>query len=158
MIDLSFYHNQLSELDCIRVLIEFVQVLSDSQKRAVYDQYGEEGLKGGVPPPGAAGGPGGGASFFSTGDGPTSFRFSTRNPDDIFQEFFGFSSPFGGMGGMGGGGGGGMRGSRFSSGLFGDDIFESFGGGGMGGGVGGGGATRKAPPIENRLPCTLEEL
>ncbi|KAF5732580.1 dnaJ subfamily B member 4-like [Tripterygium wilfordii] len=129
---------------------EAYDVLSDSQKRAVYDQYGEEGLKGGVPPPGASG-PGGGASYFSTGDGPTTFRFSTRNPDDIFAEFFGVSSPFGGMGG-----GGGMRGTRFSSGIFGDDIFESFGGGGGVGG--GGGASRKAPPIENRLPCTLEEL
>ncbi|XP_062099131.1 uncharacterized protein LOC133805042 isoform X2 [Humulus lupulus] len=47
------------------------QVLSDPQKRAIYDQYAEEGLKGQVPPPDAAGGfPGGGATFFQTGDGP----------------------------------------------------------------------------------------
>lgn len=114
----------------------------------MYDQYGEEGLKGQMPPP-DAGGPGG-ATYFSTGEGPTSFRFNPRSADDIFAEFFGFSSPFGGMGG-----GGGMRGSRFSSGIFGDDVFGSFGevGGSMGGGV-----PRKAPPIENRLPCSLEEL
>ena len=43
-----------------------------------------------------------GASYFSTGNGPTTF-----------------SGPLGGMGG--GGGGGGMRGSRFSSGIFCDD-------------------------------------
>ncbi|KAI9118625.1 hypothetical protein K1719_010957 [Acacia pycnantha] len=52
-----------------------------------------------VPPPDA-----GGTSFFHTRNGPTTFRFNPRNADDIFAEFFGSSSPFGGMGG-----GGGMR-------------------------------------------------
>lgn len=127
-----------------------MQVLSDSQKRAIYDQYGEEGLKGVPPQDAGAGGPGG-ATFFQTGDGPNVFRFNPRNANDIFSEFFGFSTPF--SGGMGGGGGGGMRGSRFSSSVFGDDIFSSFGEGRpMSSGP------RKAPPIERRLPCSLEEL
>lgn len=150
---------------------EAYEVLSDSQKRAVYDQYGEEGLKGQVPPPGAggAGGPGG-ATFFSTGsDGPTAFRFNPRNAEDIFAEFFGSSSPFGGMGGMGGmGGGHGMPsgGIRFSPSMFGgggDHAFtQTFGGHGGGDGYsgmfGGGGRPVKVAPIERKLPCSLEEL
>ncbi|KAJ4975239.1 hypothetical protein NE237_000345 [Protea cynaroides] len=34
------------------------------------------------------------------------FRFNPRSTDDIFSEFFGYSSPFRGMGDMGGCGGG----------------------------------------------------
>lgn len=59
------------------------EVLSDDQKRAIYDQFGEAGLKGAGGPGGAYGGPG--------------MDFS--NPFDLFESFFGGA----GMGGMGGG-------------------------------------------------------
>ncbi|OJJ41432.1 hypothetical protein ASPWEDRAFT_34988 [Aspergillus wentii DTO 134E9] len=157
------------------------EVLSDPEKRKVYDQFGLDYMMRGGPAPSPPGGGGGGA-------GPSPFEGGMPG---------GFS--FGGMPGGGGGGGartfhfstgpggGGGSGFRFSSA---DDIFRNFakGGGGMGmddddlfsmlgGGLGGGGGrgfrssrggpgfqqARRAPTpeptvMEKELPLTLEEL
>lgn len=81
-----------------------MQVLSNPQRRQVYDEDGEEGLKD-MPPAGGCSNP-------------------PRNAEDIFAEFFG-SSPFG---------------------------FRA------GGSDGNSSMPKKPPPVESKLPCTLEEL
>lgn len=64
---------------------EAFEVLSDKDKRAVFDQFGEEGLKGGGgPPPGASGFssggfPGGSFGGFPGGGG-TTFTFTSGGP------------------------------------------------------------------------------
>ena len=60
---------------------EAYDVLSHAARRAIYDQYGERGLKEGVPAPNGGGMTGG------------KYRFG-NNALEIFAQFFGTSSPF----------------------------------------------------------------
>ncbi|OGD85407.1 hypothetical protein A2164_00290 [Candidatus Curtissbacteria bacterium RBG_13_35_7] len=81
---------------------EAYQVLSDSQKRQAYDQFGHSAFQPGGGFGGAqAGGPFGGAGGFrtytwSSGGGQNQNDFGGfADPFDIFEAFFGGQSPFG---------------------------------------------------------------
>lgn len=137
-------------------IAEAYDVLSDSQKRTIYDQYGEEGLKGG----GAPSPPGQSQQPRETRAGaPGGFHYEFRgDPNEMFSRFF--------------------KDSFQRSSSFGETPFDDFGGlfghmgmaggqqqqmggmrMGMGGmGMGGMAQQQQAQPAMFDLNCSLEEL
>ncbi|PIA28011.1 hypothetical protein AQUCO_07400098v1 [Aquilegia coerulea] len=117
---------------------EAYDVLTDPQKRQIYDLYGEEALKSGqVPSPPSAfhnssttGSVGSGGGTSGGVHPNSSFRFNPRNAEDIYEELFGGSDA----------GGNGRR----------DNFFRND--------VGGNQTSRKQSVMENKLPCSLEDL
>lgn len=129
-------------------IAEAYEVLSDKKKRDIFDQYGEDGLKGGIP--GSAGNEGGNPYHYH-GD-----------PRATFAQFFGNADPFGVFFGSG------DPSRMFESSIFinDDEMYQMSGGGGPGGAFRSQSfntqPSRKRqqqdPPIEHDLFVSLEEI
>lgn len=97
--------NKTKEADAkFKEVTRAYEVLSDQQKRATYDQYGQAAFEQGVGQGPFGGGQGGARSgrygpfsyTYTTSGGGQDFDFGGfSDPFDIFEQFFGGGSPFG---------------------------------------------------------------
>lgn len=104
--------NEAEALEMFKLIAEAYEVLSDTEKRQIYDRYGKEGLSGG-------------------GRGRAEdFHFDFNHAQSLFEQFFGndpfFSNSFGRMSHQHPFFGGGFGSMGFDDD---DDLFAGFGGG-----------------------------